>query len=332
MGETPLYCIGADENGLGPRLGPMIVTAVLARVKPEAERIVHRKARGGLAKRLGDSKGLVAYGDISLGEAWARVLVGRGAGKHTIGSSPDSVIDALTLDDRATLTAPCPKHVQPQCWASDEETFGDAEVVSDLMNLVGKDLDRLAKRGVEVVAVRSVVVCTRKLNEAVDRGESRFVVDLHAMERLVLALRDMAGAEIEAVCGKVGGFGEYGKAFGPLAGRLHAVVEEGRARSAYKFPGIGEIAFVRDGDASNILVGLASLVGKYIRELLMERIVVHYQRGIDDLGGASGYHDPVTSRFILATDALRTKRRVPNTCFMREKIGPPSQRRQRRQS
>jgi ribonuclease HII len=321
MGESPLYCIGADENGLGPRLGPMTVTAVLARVRPDAERVVHTKPRGGLAKRLGDSKGLVAYGDIALGEAWARVLVDRRAGKHERADGPDAVLDAFTLDSRAELTAPCPRHVKPQCWTFDDETFSEPEVVDDLMRLLHKDLNRLAKRGVEIVAVRTVVVCTRRLNEAVDRGESRFVVDLHAMERLILAMREMAGREIDAVCGKVGGFGEYGKVFGPLAGRLHAIIEEGRACSAYKFPGIGEISFLRDGDASNILVGLASLVGKYIRELLMHRIVRHYQRGIDDLAGASGYHDPVTTQFILATDALRRKRKVPSTCFMREKIG-----------
>lgn len=321
MAGGPSYCIGADENGLGPRLGPMVVTAVLARVSPGSERIVHTKPRGGLAKRLGDSKGLVAYGDIALGEAWARVLVSRGAGKHQARSSPDEVVDAFTLDDRATLTAPCPEHVEAQCWSVNGEVFGDAQLVDPLLRVVGKDLDRLAKRGVKITAVRSVVVCTRRLNEAVDRGESRFVVDLHAMERLILDMRKMAGREIDAVCGKVGGFGEYGKVFGPLGGRLHAVLEEGRARSAYKFPGVGHIAFVRDGDASNILVGMASLVGKYIREILMERVVRHYQRDIAELGGASGYHDPVTSEFILATEALRRERRVPSTCFLREKIG-----------
>lgn len=321
MRETPLYCIGADENGLGPRLGPMTTTAVLARVRPEAAKIVHRKPRGGLRKRLGDSKGLVAYGDVSLGEAWARVLVARGTGKHRRGDTPDEVLDAFTLDERAELTAPCPKHVQPQCWHCEGESFSTADEVDHLVRLLHKDLDRLEQRGIEIVAVRTVISCTRRLNEAVARGESRFVVDLHAMERLVLSMRETAGREIEAVCGKVGGFGQYGKVFGPLAGRLHAVIEEGRARSAYKFPGIGEIAFVRDGDDTNILVGMASLVGKYIRELMMERIVRHYQRGNVELNGASGYHDPVTTQFILATEALRKKRKVPSTCFLREKIG-----------
>jgi hypothetical protein len=156
----------------------------------------------------------------------------------------------------------------------------------------------------------------------VERGQSRFVVDLHAMERLVLAMREMAGQEVRAVCGKVGGYGEYSKVFGPLAGRLHAVLEEGRARSAYRFPGLGEIAFLRDGDASHLLVGMASLVGKYLRELMMDRIVRYYGPSVSDLPPASGYHDPVTAQFVVATESLRRRRRVPGDCFERTRLEP----------
>ncbi len=323
-GEPARYIIGADENGLGPRLGPMSVTAVLARVTERGDKAVRTKPRGGLKQRLGDSKGLVSHGNIALAEAWTRVLVERGHGKHRDAATPDELLDAVTLDSRVALTEPCPKHVTGQCWETEGEDFTAPEEMGDTMKLLRKDLDRLHKRGVEIVAVRSVVVCTHRLNQAVAEGKSRFVVDLHAMERLILAFRDLAGEEIEAECGKVGGFGQYGKVFGPLGGRLHAVMEEGRARSAYRFPGIGDIAFVRDSDASNLLVGMASLVGKYVRELMMERIVRHYQRADPELPVVSGYHDPVTNQFVLGTEALRRKRRVPNSCFERDKIGPPS--------
>jgi ribonuclease HII len=319
------YVIGADENGLGPRLGPLVVTAVLARLTAEgAEKIVTRRPRGGLAERLGDSKGLVAHGNIALAEAWTRVLVERGAGRHQRSQNPDELVDAVTLDDRHALTSPCPEHVTPQCWSVEAEGFTDPEVMGNTMKLVARDLERLAARGIEIVAVRSVVVCTKRLNEAVTRGQSRFVVDLHSMERLVLAFRDLAGEDVSAVCGKVGGYGEYSKAFGPLAGRLHAVIEEGRKRSAYRFPGLGEIAFVRDGDATNLLVGMASLVGKYLRELLMDRIVRYY--GPHDLPPASGYHDPITDQFVIATESLRRSRRVPSDCFERTRLEPPAPR------
>src|SRR5690606_39894767 len=61
-----------------------------------------------------------------------------------------------------------------------------------------------------------------------------------------------------------------------LQGRLHVALEEGQAQSCYRFPEVGELRFVRDADASDALVMLASLVGKYMRELLMHR-VAHFR-------------------------------------------------------
>src|SRR5690606_40084364 len=131
------------------------------------------------------------------------------------------------------------------------------------------------ERGVRFRAVKSATLCAGELNRLKEAGVHRFAADLHAMERLVLELRERAGHDVLVTCGKVGGIHEYGRFWGPLAGRLHNVLEEGRARSAYRFPGIGELRFVRDADAKHPLVMVASLVGKYLRELLMHRIA-HY--------------------------------------------------------
>jgi len=316
------YRIGADENGLGPRLGPMIVTAVLARVTPEGERLVGRPARGALAARLGDSKQLVAHGDVALGEAWARALAARGCTRLPVtGTSTDELVHALSADDRAALRAPCPAHVEAQCWSAEGEALTAPD---ELVQTVRRDLDRLADRGVEILGVRSQILCARRLNDGLDAGRSRFALDLHAMERLVMELRDTVDDEVTAVCGKVGGFGKYGGAFGPLGGRLHTVVEEGRARSAYHFRGLGEIAFVRDGDATDLCVAMASLVGKWLREALMARVVRHYRGAAPDLPDASGYHDPVTTRFIEATRLARRERDVPDRCFERRGVKEPA--------
>jgi ribonuclease HII len=318
MMERPRFRIGADENGLGPRLGPMVVTAIMARVTPEGERRVGRRPRGALAERLGDSKALIAHGDVALGEAWARALCRRGAGREPFadgpGATPDALIHALAADDRAALRAPCPGHVEAQCWSAEGERFSAAEA---LVDTVAGDLDRLDAQGVAIVAVRSVILCARRMNEGLDAGRSRFVLDLHAMERLVLELRALAGEQVTAVCGKVGGFGKYGDAFGPLGGRLHGILEEGRARSAYHFAGLGEIAFVRDADATDLCVAMASMVGKYVREVLMARVARFYRAHQPDLPDASGYYDPVTTTFVEATRLIRVRSKIPDGCFER---------------
>ena len=303
--------VGVDENGLGPRLGPLIVTAVIARVTDDGHGIASRRPKGALAKRLGDSKAMIAHGDVALGEAWARAIAAR---IGIAGAAPDDLIHGFVLDSRSELRELCPSHVEAQCWSTQGEGF---EAEDQIVGRVAADLERLARQGVEVVGVRSTVVCTRRLNDARAVGRSRFDVDLHAMERIVLDARERYQGELQAVCGKVGGYARYSSAFGPLAGRLHAIVEEGAKRSTYSFPGIGTIAFVRDADQSHLLVAMASMVGKWIREILMSRIVRHYGPVESRDPPASGYHDPVTDRFVEATALLRRKRKVPDTCFER---------------
>ena len=168
-----------------------------------------------------------------------------------------------------------------------------------------------------------MIVCAKRLNERRADGVNKFRVDLHAMERLVLDVAAATpGRTVDAVCGKIGGAKSYLPMFGPLAGRPCAIEEETQGRSAYRFPGLATIAFERDADADDALVGLASLVGKYLRELLMGRIVEHVRAlGRDDgieIAHASGYHDPVTHRLIDASALSRRRAEVPDRCFLRD--------------
>ncbi|MFC1641102.1 hypothetical protein ACFL5O_00220 [Myxococcota bacterium] len=305
---TPALRIGIDENGLGARLGPMVVTGVLARVHTDGVGQLTEPVPGALARHLGDSKQLVSHRNVQLGEAWARVLVDSQC------VCPNELWGKVSLDGTQELTAPCPSHLIAQCWSDQGEKF---EAQSDLVERVRGHREDLAAQGIEIVAVRAVALCSKRLNLGSAQGHHRFVMDLHQMERLVLALHALAGTEVHAVCGKVGGIHDYCRFFGPLAGRLRTVLVRSSAISAYRFPGLGELSFVRDADARDRLVMLASLVGKYLRELLMSRIVRHYAQDLVEPVFPSGYHDPVTRRFVQASEWLRQRRAVPDTCFER---------------
>ncbi len=312
--------VGIDENGLGPRLGPLIVTAVVARCTdtPDAKgrSVADRKARGGMRDRLADSKKLVGHGDTALGEAWARAIASRMG--LAPAAEPHELVRDLSLDPGDTLRALCPSRHASQCWDARGEAFtAEAPLVAQ----VERDLAKLASLGLDVVSAHCVVTCTRRLNDGVARGLTRFHMDLHAMERLALHARSRAPGEIVATCGKVGGFDRYPPAFGPMSGWLHAVAAEGRARSEYSIPQLGTIAFVRDADDKHLLVSMASLVGKWVRDLLMARIVRYHRASKPDLPDASGYHDPVTTRFVEATRLTRGRQGLPDDCFERRAWG-----------
>jgi ribonuclease HII len=303
------FHIGADENGLGSRLGPMIVTAVLAETDERGERFLSRKLPKRLREDLDDSKRLMSHTNVGIGEAWARALTANTA------STPAELFERISLEGSTHLRKPCPKTAHAQCWTDDRETFSASD---EQLARAREHVLTLSERGVRLVEVRTSVVCTQKLNDNRRRGINRFTSDLHAMESLILKLQATAGAPVHAVCGKVGGIGEYAKFFGPLAGWLHATIVEGQAESAYQFPTLGRIRFVRDADAHAPLVMLASLVGKYVRELFMSRIASHYPSQDEDEPRPSGYHDPITAAFVDRTALVRKKRRVPDNCFERE--------------
>jgi ribonuclease HII len=311
--------VGVDENGLGPRLGPLVVTAVSARATDEGAKLLSRKPRGGLATRLGDSKRLVSFDDSALGEAWARSLAASRSGAlGTSDASPSELLTSLALDEREILRALCPSHHEAQCWGDRDEAF---VAEASALDAIRADLAKLESRGVQALRARVILVCAKRLNEATDKRLSRFDVDLHAMERLVADAALAANEEVVATCGKVGGYNSYGGAFGRFA--LHTAVVEGRARSEYRVPGVGTVAFVRDAEEQHPLVAMASLVGKWVRDLMMRRIVRHHRGHVPDVPDASGYHDPVTTRFIAATALTRRREKIGDECFLRRAL-PPS--------
>ena len=78
---------------------------------------------------------------------------------------------------------------------------------------------------------------------------------------------------------------------------------------------------MRDADDKHLLVSMASLVGKWARDLLMARVVRYHREDDADLPDASGYHDPVTARFVAATRLSRKRRALPDDCFERRACG-----------
>jgi ribonuclease HII len=293
------FYIGVDENGLGPQLGPMVVTAVMASVREGATAQIDPTL-------LDDSKKLVAHGDIALAEAWARALI-------PSASSPRELVEAISLDDKSTLEAPCPSGLATQCWGLDRLSFhaSDAQLAR-----VRDRVETLRTAGFSLTSIRSVLVCPSRLLDQIVGTRSIYHADLLAMERLLEAMRERAGEEVEAVCGKVGGLGKYL----PHLRRLTApatIEHEVRARATYRIAGFGRVSFVMDADATEPLVAIASLVGKYVREITMGTITGYYRSKDPSLDDVSGYHDPVTRKFVLATAKIREDEQVPDRCFLR---------------
>jgi ribonuclease HII len=305
--------IGIDENGLGSQLGPMIVTAV--RLEIDRAKVANHAALVRATERagIGDSKAVCSHGSMASAEAMVLSLFESHLGIVPV--SLDALVQDVGLDDHAALRTDCPSgEASVAC-------FGDP-IALPAFGPGPSDRDRatsraLARSGVRLAGVRVGVLCAKRIHLAKRAGRSRFDLDLATMTRLAAAVRGEAnGPEVTVLCGKVGARKSYASALESLS-PIVGILDERRDLSSYRLPGFGQVSFVLDGDATEPAIGLASLVGKYVRELWMHRINQYWLRAVPTAVSASGYHDPVTARLVSATTLARKARGIPDECFAR---------------
>jgi hypothetical protein len=155
------------------------------------------------------------------------------------------------------------------------------------------------------------------LNAMFDAGKNKLHVDLELFEELIQLVRRRHGAPSLVVCGMVGGIRDYQSRLGSFPGEQIQPLANRRGQRRYRIDGLGELRFEVDADARHLPVALASIVGKYVRELSMRRIGEFYRRFDPELRLASGYHDPVTTSFIQSTKPSRRRLAVATDCFQR---------------
>lgn len=309
-----MLVMGVDENGLGPRLGPLVATSLTLETPRYARSSLCAR---GLRLGLTDSKETGGFGKMGFTESVALGLLGLlgGPGGSEIPVSADGLLERVFPGVRTRLGAFCPDvATSEQCWGVDfalPAFGGNASYGAEL-------LDRLVGRSrLRIVDVQSRLACSGILNAKLAAGRNKLAVDLELFEELIQSARERHGAPSLVVCGMIGGIRDYASRFGCFPAEHVRALRGRRGQKRYQIQGHGEVRFEVDADARHLPVALASIVGKYVREIGMRRIGEFYRRSDPELQLSSGYHDPVTTRFIEATEAPRRKLRIAQDCFMR---------------
>jgi len=303
--------MGVDENGLGPALGPLVATSVGLEMP--------RYVRGALCERglrlgLTDSKATGGFGRMGFIESVALALLKKGG--RGLPASADELLDTVWPDSRPRLRTCCPDDgTAQQCWAVDlplpalggDRSFGDAL------------LDRLMGRSsLRIVDVQSRIACAGVLNAKLAAGRNKLMVDLELFEDLIESARSHHGSPILVICGMIGGLRDYASRLSRFESARVESLAGRRGELRYMIEGVGEVRFEVSADARHLPVALASIVGKYVREIGMRRIGEFYRRGDPDLNLVSGYHDSVTKRFIEASAPARRRLGIAPDCFRRQ--------------
>ncbi|MDH3728626.1 MAG: hypothetical protein OER77_13940 [Myxococcales bacterium] len=305
-----MLVVGVDENGLGPRLGPLVATAVV--LETPAYRRAALRDRG-LHLGLTDSKETGGFGRMTFIESVALALLG--GGELGLPRSADDLLDRLSPASRVQLRACCPnEHTAAQCWAVDlplPAFGGDPAVGAALLRkLVGRSKLR-------VVDVQSRLACVGMLNARRAAGQNKLAIDLELFQELITTADEAQGGSLLVICGMIGGIRDYSSRLRHFEQDCVTTLRGRRGQRRYALEGLGEIRFEVDADARHLPVALASIVGKYLREICMLRIGEFYRRDVPGLQLASGYHDPVTNRFIEQTQPARHQLRIASDCFQR---------------
>lgn len=298
--------VGVDENGLGPRLGPLVATAATIEVERyDADALT----KLGSSLGIGDSKRHSAFGHMAHAEGLALALA---AGRGAPPKDADVFLGALSLDGLLALRSPCPDPTTARpCW---ERPLALPAFGGDVAH--GRELlASLKEGGVVLRRVRTTFACAGVLNAWLATGRTKLTLDLHLFERLMLDARAASRGPVHAICGMVGGLRRYAPHLQQLG--TIGLVEEVKGASRYRASAVGTVDFEVKADDRHLPVGLASMVGKYVRELAMARLVGWYRAQDPELGAASGYHDPVTARFVEASAALRRRLPIQDDCFER---------------
>jgi ribonuclease HII len=300
-----MLVVGIDENGLGPLLGPMVVTAAAFETDVYDADKFWQVCGAGLA--ADDSKKIFSSKKLATAEAatldWLDLL---GVNVPTT----LELIERLSLPLSCKL--PCGRNMPGYCrpierrlpiWATETEP-------------IGRKRERFLEAGFAPYAVRSFSVCTGAYNVLTQgSGINKFHLDFNLMIQLIKTFKAGYSGDVVALCGKVGGTRKYGAWIDEANVGLWSILDENPALSTYRISGLGTVSFIRDGDGTHLPIAVASMVGKYVREVAM--LDLNEYLGDSSIRRASGYRDPVTKEFVRATKDRRAGLGMPDECFIR---------------
>jgi len=264
FGGRILRVVGVDENGYGPLAGPLVITLVVLEYEGE-DPLEDLRLTWFPTLPVRDSKEMFrrTLGSYARGEAVVHWLL-KQAG--IIPRSARELWEALAPESaQHLLSGPWGLDIPLPVWAKRTGSFPDL------------------RPAVRILEIRSRLLLPEDL-----RGKNKHQMNLQAFWEHV-----EASHAAWALLGKLGGMTHYA----PHLPEGTRIVEESRDRSIYAMNGV-TLAFVRNADRLLLPVAMASVVGKYVRELLM--LSVNRLLGHDEaIPWASGYpHDPRTRTLV----------------------------------
>lgn len=284
--------IGTDEAGYGPNFGPLVITATAWQLPDSTTPedmwsslqtvLTSQPARGDQRMHVGDSKQVYSAGrSIAPLERSVHALLRNSDCKaDTVGRLGASVSSSAFEADYAGVCQntvadfSLPVACDPSNIDRDAESFATA----------------LQEAGIKLMGVRSRIMFAPEFNRGVRATGSKGMVLSAATLQLVREMTDICDGTPcgSVVCDKHGGRNRYDDLISQaFDDELVFRLEESGPSSRYR---LGQLDFCFRTKAEEVLaVAFASMVSKYVREVVMMQFNNFWQHHLPDLKPTKGY-------------------------------------------
>jgi ribonuclease HII len=286
--------VGIDEAGFGPILGPLVVSSSTFSIGRELLKEdlwqILRKSIGGSRKRLAGRMLIVdskkAYSRATGIKHLERTVLGC---LRCLGKEPGTLIELLELLCPGCLERiscyPWYKKVGEHCLSVDA---GDMAIVSGVLT------DDMASNGIELLDMKSYCLDVGYYNKMVANVKNKANVLFSSTCRLIKRAWDNCeGDELQIIVDRQGGRVHYRKhLLRMFDGMELKILRESPSDSSYEMRADGKrmrLHFAVKADKRFLPVALASMISKYVRELLIDNINRYFAGFHSELRPTAGY-------------------------------------------
>lgn len=286
--------VGIDEAGFGPILGPLVVSSSTFSLPHHlltsdlwhilSNSLGNKRKR--LAGRLLITDSKKAYSkSLGIKHIQRTVLTAL----KCLGKEPATLTELIEL-----LCPNCLERLNIYPWYKDAGSFCLSRDVADMTIASAVLANDMASNGIDLLKLESCCLDVEYYNEMVSSVKNKANVLFTATSQLIKRAYDnFAGDDLHIIVDRQGGRIRYRKNLQLMFGDMELkILQESPVASSYELQADGKamrLHFVVDADEKFLPVSLASMVSKYLRELLIGSINRYFAGFGSDLKPTAGY-------------------------------------------